>query len=177
MNRTQIVQAVVFLDQLAAHAKAEGAKLRDQLTADARAEYEEQGTAPTWRIPDVATVAASVTHESVSVADEEAFTAWVKSRYSTEVEMVAKIRAAWLALFLSNAKISGDYAVDPFSGEVVPGLAVREGGRFSGISVRATSEAKAVFAAVAEQSLKKLALDAGPAVPVVLAEVSDGPRP
>lgn len=176
MNRTELVQAVVWLDQIAAHAIAEGAKLREQLTADARAEYEEQGTAPTWRIPDVATVAAAVSHESVYVADETAFTRWVMSRYPTEIETVSKVRTAWLADFLrtvtvEHGTIDGQVAFDTSSGEWVSGLAVREGGRFAGVSIRATSEAKAAFGAVANHALRQLAATAGPAVPVVLAEL------
>lgn len=174
MNRTEITQAIIWLDQLAAAAKAEGAKLREQIYADAKAEYEEQGTAPTWRIPDVATIAASVSHESVSVGDAKAFAAWVRERYPTEVEDVPTVRPAWLAGFLERAEPNGDVACDPTTGEVVPGLSVREGGRFAGVSIRPTADAKAVFAAVASTSLAKLAAEAGPSVPVVLAELGAG---
>ena len=171
MNRTEITTAIIWLDQLAAAAKAEGAKLREMVYADARAEYEEQGTAPTWRIPDVATIAASVSHESVSVADDVTFTDWVLKRYPTEVETISRVRPAWLTQFLGACDTNGDAAVDSSSGEVVPGLGVREGGRFAGITIRPTADAKAVFAAVAQQSLTKLAAEAGPSVPVVLAEL------
>ena len=171
MNRTETVQAIVWLDQLAAQAKAESAKLRQDLAADARTEYEEQGTAPTWRIPDVATVAASVTHEAVTVTDDRVLTAWVGERYPTELLTV--VRPAWLADFLSRCQPSGDVACDPATGEVVPGLSVRPGGTFGGISVRVSAAAKEVFGALARHGLERLAVEAGPSRPVVL-EVSDG---
>lgn len=176
MNRSEVVKAIVWLDQLAVQAKAEGAKLRAQLAADARAEFEEQKTAPTWRIPDVATVAASVAHEAVVVASDKTLVAWVAERYPTEVEQVTVVRGAWLAGFLTRCRPSGEVACDPDTGEVVPGLAVRPGGTFSGVSVRVTSAAKEVFAALARRGLEKLAIEAGPSVPVVVAEVDDGVR-
>lgn len=172
MNRTEIVTACIWLDQLAAHAKAERAKLAAQLSADARAEFEEQGTAPTWRIPDVATVAASVSHESAYVCDEKTFTEWVSKRYATEVETVTRVRPAFQTGLLSGLRSEGEMAFMP-DGEVVPGVMVRPGGEFAGVSIRATAAAKEVFGALADAGLKRLALDAGPAVPVVLAEVDD----
>lgn len=169
MNRTELVTAVIWLDELAKAAKAEAAKLRADLAADACAELEEQGTAPTWRIPDVATVAASVSHAAVYVDDEDTFTAWVQKRYPTET--VVRVRPAWLAGYLQRAVGSVGVVADPDSGEVVPGLVLRRGGDFAGISIRPTSDARAVFAAVAGKSLRELAQSAGPSVPVVLAEL------
>lgn len=169
MNRTQLTTAVIWLDAIAEAAKAKSAELRADLAADAKAEYEEQGTAPTWRIPDVATVSASVSHEAAYVDDERAFVRWVTERYPDEV--VTSVRPSWQKAFLSAATIDGDSVADRSTGEVVPGLGVREGGRLTGVSIRATSDAKGVFAAVAEHSLKELAASAGPGVPVVLAEL------
>lgn len=121
----------------------------------------------------MATVAASVTHQSVSVSDSAALTRWVTNRYPTEVEMVPTVRPAWLTGFLQRASPSGDVVADPSTGEVVPGLAVRPGGEFAGVTVRATSTAKEVFAALASTGLRRLAVEAGPNVPVVLAELAD----
>lgn len=177
MNRTELVTRIVAYDRLALLAKARGAELREQLSAEARAELEEQGTAPTWRIPDVATVAASVTHESVYVADPAVWARWVESRYPTEVERVTVVRPAWQAGFLDAALAeygeSGErVVVDTSSGEVVPGLAVRSGGEFGGVSIRVSRDAKAVFDALASDRLARLELEAS--TPTVLAEVSDG---
>lgn len=173
MNRTEIVRACIWLDQLAGHVKTERARLAAELAADARAEYEEQGTAPTWRIPDVATVSASVSHAAVYVADEESFTDWVAKRYPTEVETIQRIRSAWLADFLKRALGSVDVVADPDTGERVPGLGIRGGGQLSGISIRASAAAKEVFSIVARRGLERLAIEAGPDGPVVLAEIPE----
>jgi len=171
VNRSDVVKGIVWLDQIAARAKAEAAKLREQLDDDARSEYEEQGTAPTWRMPDIATVALSVSKETVYVADEKAFTDWVAKRYPEQVYIETHVRPAWMVGFTSRVVRDEEALVDPASGEIVPGLAVREGGRPLGISIRPTSEVKEVYAAVAEQALRQLAVSAGPSMPVVLAEL------
>ena len=171
MNRADAIKTIVWLDQLAAAAKTEAAKVRADVLADARAEFEEQGMAPTWRIPDIATVAASVTHASVYVEDEAAFVAWVGKRYPTEVETKTVVRAAWQTGFLTRAPGSHGLVADPDTGEVVPGLNVRRGGEFSGISIRPTPAAKEVFAALAEHGLRELVAKAAPSTPVVLAEL------
>lgn len=177
MNRQEAVEAIVWLDALAAQARTEAAKYRADLLADARAEFEEQGTAPTWRIPDVATVAASVSHASVYVCDETAFTRWVAARYPTEVETIERVRAAWQAGFLVRALGSVGIVNDPETGEVVPGLAIRPGGQFAGVSIRPTAAAKEVFTALADAGLRQLAASASPNVPVVLAELGPGLEP
>lgn len=174
MNRTEQTQAVIWLDQIAAAAKAKAAGLRADLEADARAEYEAQGAAPTWRIPDVATVSASVSHETVAVRDEVAFLKWVGARYPGEVEEIVRVHPGWQSAFLANAAVSGEAAADPATGEVVPGLVVRPGGRFAGVSIRASHDARVAFAAVAQQALLELAASAGPNVPRVLAELEAG---
>jgi hypothetical protein len=171
MNRTEHVQAVLWLDAVAAAAKDRAAELRATLTDDARAEYAEQGTAPTWRIPDVATVASSVSRETVALTDESAFTKWVGLRYPDEIEEILRVNPSWMASFLANATVSGDVVADAATGEVVPGLTVRAGGRLTGLSIRPSHEAKTVFGAVAQRALAELAVSAGPAVPRVLAEL------
>lgn len=181
MNRSELVRAVVWLDQVAEMAKARSKEFRDQLAADARAEYVEQHTAPTWRLPDLATVAMSVSTERAEVTNDIAFMDWVTARYPGKVETVSRVHAGWMERFLKAAPIHVDgdrmYATDPETGEVVPGVSVRPGGVPLGVSVRVTAAAKEVFSKLATHGLQRLALEAGPAVPTVLAatgEVSDG---
>lgn len=174
MNRADVIRNIVWLDQLAAAAKAEAAKVRAMLHADARAEFEEHGAASTWRIPDIATVTSSVTHESVYVSDEKAFTAWVAERYPTEVEVIRRVRAAWQGGFLSQAIVGGLeelVVVDPDTGEVVPGLSVKTGGEFGGISIRPTTAVKEVLSALAQHGLRELAAGYAPGTAVVVAEL------
>lgn len=154
MNRRDAVFAVAYLEQVAAALTAKAAKLRDDLADDARAEFEEQATAPTWRIADIATVSAAVSRPGVSVANETRFAEWVQRRYPSEVEV--KVRPDWRKTFLAKAKVSGDVVCDPDGGEVIPGLAPRAGGEFRNISVKVTGPAEEVFAGLAAQTVDRL---------------------
>jgi len=175
MNRSQLVTAIVWLDQLMAEAKAERDKLGAGLDEAAQQEYRESGTVPTWRIPDIATVSGTVSKQTVVVADPEAFRDWVVARYPEGAEIVTTVRPGWQLRFLDLAEVHDGDVVDAATGEVVPGLGVREGGRFLGVSVRATGDAKRVLALAAGQGLKHAAALAGPNVPIVLAELEAPP--
>lgn len=172
MNRQETIQALVWLKQIEARAKAEAAELQQRLAEDARAEFAKEGAAPTWRFRDLARVSASVSNEAVVVENAAAFLLWVKARYPTEIETVEQIRAAFQTRILADAKVEGERVCDA-EGEVIPGLGVRKGGEFIGVSVTVDPTAKTVFGAVASEALKRMAVEAGPAVPVVLAELSD----
>lgn len=154
MNRADVVSRVVWLDQVIAAAKeARGALVAD-LEADAKAEYEEQQTASTWRIKGVATVPQSVTNDAVVVESEPRFVDWVAQRFPTEVDTI--IRPAFRKLLLGELIHVAD-GVCHIDGEVVPGVEFRAGGEFIGVSVRATPEAKQAFGAVARATLLELA--------------------
>lgn len=171
MNRTECVRAIVWLDQVAAKAAEESAKLRLVLATEALTEWEDQGAAPTWRIPDIATVSAVVSHGGVRVVDEAAFIRWVEQRYPTEVETIKKVRTAWQKSFFAAIAAAETGDADPNTGEVIPGVEATTGGQMKGVSIRVSAAAKEVFGALAEHGLKQLAADAGPAVPVTLAEI------
>jgi hypothetical protein len=172
VNRSDIVKGIVWLDQIAARAKEEAATLRHQLDEDARAEYEEQGTAPTWRMPEVATIQLSVSKEAVVVGDERVFAEWVAKRYPDEVYTVTRVRQSFTTAFTERHVLKEpEGLVDSATGEVVPGLVLRQGGIPLGVSIRPTADVKAAYAAVADHALRRLAVDAGPSMPVVLAEL------
>ena len=85
MNRKDLIARYIWLDQVAKAAGDAKRVLAAELNADARAEYEEQQTASTWRIPGMATVPQSVTNDAVVVKDEPKFVDWVARRFPTEV--------------------------------------------------------------------------------------------
>lgn len=172
MNRFEMIRRTLMWDQVAAAAKAKAAQLRGELTADARAEYAEQGTAPTWRLPDIGTVTLPVSSERVVVADEEALTDWVQKFHPSEVETFTRVRPGFLSVLLAESKGDGDGVVWMREGALVPGLAVVEGGRPGSLSFRPSPMAKQIAAAGAERLLESVeaSLDA----PIVLAEGSDG---
>jgi hypothetical protein len=146
VNRFELIRRTLMWQQVAAAARAKESALRDQLTADARAEYAEQGTAPTWRLPDIGTVSLPVSKETVYVADEAALLAWVKEHYAGEVETLERVRPAFLGGLLSAVEPAGDVACVPLTGQVIPGLAVRQGGAPGSLSFRPSTLAKQVAA-------------------------------
>jgi len=171
MSRSEKTQGILWCEALAAAFMARSHLFRESIAAEAKADYERGEGAPTYRLPDLARISSSISKGGVYVSDEKDFLAWVAKRYPTEVETVQQVRPSFVSAFLKRVQPEGERVFDPhMDGEVVPGLAARKGGAFKGISITPEESAKAVFAALAEVGLKQLALEAGPAVPVVLAE-------
>jgi hypothetical protein len=157
VNRFELIRRTLMWEQVAAAARARASGIREQLTADARAEYAEQGTAPTWRLPDIGTVTLPVSNEAVYVTNEAALVEWAKRDWPTEVVTVEKIRPAFLQVLLANVAVAaGEVAVDAGSGEIIPGLAVRAAGTPGSLSFRPTPLAKQVAAAGAERLMESV---------------------
>ena len=134
MNRAELVR------RLLAHRAAADA-LEDALKADAREEYEGNGTAASWRM-DFATVSASISHDTVEVADVATFHAWLAGRSPSEIETVTVLRVRnpeWRSQLLKGYAAMHDPeqgdVVHDVHGEVVPGLRFVRGGRFVTASV------------------------------------------
>ena len=142
LNRAQLVQAIAACDALAA-------EFRKTLKADAAADYAENGTVTTWRMPGY-TVSASVTHDAVEIVSEAAWLDYVRSEYPTEVETIIRARPAWQLDFLAGVAGRGDPPCDR-DGRVIPGLAFRPGGEFKSISV--------IPGMATKQSLREIAAD------------------
>lgn len=173
MNRRDVITAAAFFDSVAADAKARAADLRSQLEADARAEYLEQKTAPTWR-SDVARVSASINQRRVVVENSAAFGQWVERNYPAAV--VPLVVKDWQDRFLKGVEVEKDGTVsDPKTGQVVAGLALVAGGDLRGISVVVDADAKPVLASMAAMAVDRLALDSGlpGAVPVPAIEAAE----
>ena len=162
MNRKDLIARYIWLDQVAKAAGDAKRILAAELNADARAEYEEQQTASTWRIPGMATVPQSVTNDAVVVRDEPKFVDWVARRFPTEVEMV--VRPAFREQLLDKLIHVTDDLCHLADGEVVPGVEFKAGGEFIHISVRPTPAAREAFGAVAKATLLELAAKSGLAV-------------
>jgi hypothetical protein len=140
VNRAQAVQAIAACDAL-------GAELRKALRADAQAEFQEQGTAPTWRLPGY-TVSTAVSHDSIEVVDESAFLRYVGEHYRTEIEEILRVRPAFQLGFFADVVTRGDPPCDR-DGQVIPGLAFRPGGEFRSVSVLPMAATKASLRAIA----------------------------
>lgn len=169
MNRFEMIRQTLMWEQVAAAARAKAAKFREELDAAARAEYAEQGTAPTWRLPDIGTVSLPVSKETIYVTDEAVLVEWAKRDWPGEVVTVEKIRPAFLRVLLETVAVAaGEVAVDAGSGEIIPGLAVRAGGTPQALSFRPSSAAKEVAAVGAQHLVESLEQSIGQ--PIVLAE-------
>lgn len=158
MNRTDRIQEVLRLEGLADAAKRRAAEHRAALDAEARAELEQHGTAPSWRLADIGTVTLPVTKEAPVIADIEALTRWCLDRYPSEVETVHQIRASFQAALLGRLMCDGDVVVDPATGEIVPGMAVRAGGMPQSLSIRPSRPARAAAAAAGAALLDSMLL-------------------
>lgn len=171
MNRQEMITRTLMLESVAANARARAAAIRAELAEVARAELEREGTAPTWRLPDIGTVTLPVSTERVYVADEDVLVEWALSFHPDEVERIERVRPAFLGVLLAECRGEGDAVVWMREGALVPGLAVRPGGVPQALSFRPSRDAQAVARAAAE----KLVADVEAALdgPVVLAERSD----
>lgn len=149
------------LEGLAAAARAAATEHRIALNAEATAEYEREGMAPTWRWPDIGTIILPVSKEAATVQNAAALVEWCSERYPTEVETLSQIRPAFQAALMKRAVIDGSSVVDPVTGEIMPGLAVRPGGIAKALTIRPTPDAEALFAAVGRQMLDDLLAPAG----------------
>lgn len=148
MNRSDTVRNILVLEQFAAEAKRLAGQHRDRLGAEARAELEQHGTAPTWRLPDIAQVVLPVSKQAVLVSDAALLQAWVQHHTPDEIEVVTtrRVRPGYVNALLGEVIADGEAVVWRQTGEVVPGLAVRAGGVPGSLSIKADPGVKAVVA-------------------------------
>lgn len=158
MNRTDRVREVLRLEGLAAAAKKRAAEHRAALDAEARAELDQHGTAPSWRMPGIGTVALPVSTEAPVIDDIAALTKWCRERHPSEVETVEQIRPAFQAALLARLVCDGDVVVDPDTGEIVPGMAVRRGGMPMSLTIRPSREVRDEYTAAGERLVDGLLL-------------------
>lgn len=141
MNRAEMTRRVLLLEAAAAELTARAKTIRDDLNADARAEYEEQGSAQTWRF-EIGTWSQGVSKEAATVTDGAELVGWVKRRYPTEI--VEVINPAFQRALLGRLSPAGEVVSDPATGEVVPGLGVRPGGVPLTLRFKPNGDAQAV---------------------------------
>jgi hypothetical protein len=154
MNRADIIKNLVLLGQVADKVKARIAELRGELETQARAEWEQQGMAPAWTLPGVATCTLGITDATITVSDEKALVAWMQRNRPDEVETIARPREAGLKALIDAAEVDGD--IVHHGGDVIPGLTAIPGGNPKGITVRPTAGAKQVLGVEADALLSAI---------------------
>lgn len=141
MNRAEATRRVLLLEAAAAQINARAQELRADLNADAVAEYEEQGSAQTWRF-DLGTWSQGISKQAPVVDDAATFAEWVKGRWPSEVMQV--VNPAFQKVLLARLSPDGEVVIDERTGEIVPGLGVRSGGRPLTLRFKAAADALAV---------------------------------
>jgi hypothetical protein len=170
-TRIERLQALAWLDALADQAKEHAQRIRVELETEANAEYVASGMAPTWR-SDVATVSARVSNPAVFVANPGQLVEWMIERHPDRVTVTPVPDESFVRALMKRCRPSGDVVVDPRTGDTVPGLGYRTGGRFLGIGVKPTDEARQVFSALAVEALYGAALTAQPVIGAELAAIT-----
>lgn len=182
MSRADILKEILVLEAVAAHAKQLAALRRETLGDQAIAELVKDGTAPTWRVPNVARVSLPTSKEKIEVSNPEQLLDWVALRYPAEIEEVCtkRVRPSFItALTGTMLRVDDDVVSDPDTGEVVPGLSVRPGGQPGSLSITPEPGVKAVIAAYAAEMMSTaqwaIGGPAAPAEPEAAVEESADP--
>lgn len=155
MSRADTVKAILALEAFATEANRVAAERRAQLTEEALKELEEQGTAPSWRLPDIARVVLPLSKQKIQVANSDELRTWVEARHPDEIETVSttRVRPSFVTALLGYLKAADDVVIDPETGEIVPGLVVRKGGEPGSLTITAERNVKEVIASAAADML------------------------
>lgn len=172
MSIADDAKTILLLESFAAEAKRLADERRAALAERARKQLESDGIAPTWRLPEVATVTLGVTKTAAFVADEAKLLAWVHAKHPGHLEEIVRVRPAFLAQLLAAVVVEGEVVADPETGEIVPGIGVRHGGRPDKLSIRAAAGVKAGMAELVAEMLAT----AHPAIAAPSADVPPAPN-
>jgi hypothetical protein len=154
MNRTDRAREIARREALGAAWAASAKTLRQELAAEAVAEFEEHGNGVTWTMRDLGRITLPLTEEAAYITDIGHLLKWAKERHPENVETVEQVRAAFQSWLIGNATVAeGGVAVHPETGEVIPGMGVREGGQPKSLSITIARDAKALLASYAEREV------------------------
>lgn len=159
MNRKEKIRQALIWDATARMAYARAARWREQLGAEANAEYKREETAPTWRHADLATVTLPVSQEAAYVADQRKWLEWVRANYPDKVETIERVNPKFEGELLSTYVIDAEAGVvHDGEGVVVDGLGVRQGGTPLTLTFTPARQAKQALGEAAEKVLELVAV-------------------
>jgi hypothetical protein len=156
MNRAEMVRQILRWESISAAASSKAKELRAELAAQAVAEFTDQGVAPSWSIPGLGTAVLPVSKATIQVADPGALTKWAKVHHPDQVETIEQVRAVAVEAIVSRLVADETGVVDPETGELVPGLVIRPGGKPGALTLRLDSTAKREAAADAAAEVATL---------------------
>lgn len=149
MNRTDLTKEIARREALASAWSASAKELRTELELAARREFEDNGTGVTWTMRDLGRVTLPLSTEAPVIADIDALLKWCKERHPDNVQTVEQVRVAYQTWLLGNVVCDNGVAVHPETGEIIPGLAVREGGKPKTLTITFDRSVKDVYASYA----------------------------
>lgn len=154
-SRAETVKAILVLEAFADEARRLAGEHRTRLGEEAISELGEQGTAPTWRIADIARVTLPVSKQRIDVSDLDSLRGWVEARHPEEVETITttRVRPEFVNALLAYLVPVDDVVIDPETGEIVPGLRVRPGGLPGTLTITAERKVKVLAAVTARDML------------------------
>lgn len=152
MNLRDLARVAMASKVLGDAAKEEGAAARAALGQQMLDGGVERVRVTGEHDADYGTVVCAPGRRSAGIVDEDAFTAWVAKRYPEQ--MVMTVRPSFRELLLGRATRLGD-PVDKETGEVIPGVTMRQGDPY--LTVKPNAEAKdRMKTALANQGLLML---------------------
>lgn len=154
-SKSQLIDEAIWFDAIASQAIAKAKSARAKLEEIARAEYEVDGVAPSWRHPNC-TVPLAISTDRYEVGDRQKWMDWVAERYPSEVEEITQVRPNWEKAMLDGFAKQGELACTP-DGEIPPGLVFIPGGTPKGISIRYGKGVKDTLAEMAATTIDQLA--------------------
>lgn len=170
MNRADMTRNLLLLEQVAKKAYARAARLREQLQAKAVDEYQTEGTAPSWGIPDLGRLVLPITKDVVVVTDEQKLVGWLEENLPHAVEK--RPRSADLKALLDTVLWepgqSGEtdfFCLPNGRGGLIPGLAMRRGGTPKTLTFTPDGTAAKVAGQAADALLGKVVAELGIELP------------
>lgn len=159
LDRDEALVLARTLDELAAMVTARANEVRAAVDEQMRAEFKAHRSVATWRA-SMGTIVGQLSQTRIDVADEDAFVAHVGAARPTEVveKTVRSVRPAYHKAYLDGLQVRDGLAVDPGTGEIVPGLSVRPGGEYRGVQLRPNDIAKQAAVDSAEELFAHLEL-------------------
>ncbi len=155
-TRADKLRAILLWEGVEAAAKAKAAAARQELTDDATAELEVQGSAPSWRFADLGLVTLPISKPSVTVTRPGALLDWVQRQHPTEVELVPTVRPAFLDALGKRVVVDDGMVIDSATGEMVPGYTALPGGVARSLSIRPDSLARSITRADAAALVERM---------------------
>jgi hypothetical protein len=171
VNEQDLTKEIARREALAAAWRDSAGQLRQELEQRALAEHQRHGGGFTLNFRDLGKVVLPVTTEAPVIADAEPLVKWVKARYPENVETAEQVRPAFQKWLVENAtvvdvghpddnRVAVDrVVVDPQTGEVIPGMKVREGGQPRALTITVNRDAKALYASWAAAEVDRALAD------------------